>query len=110
LPEAVVGASRESGNTSDRVKRAKRASAREGYRAGGIRPYGYQLLRRPVLKGVRVRHGTEYPAKWPAIVTPEEWGRVQLILGDVGRLHRRSQQLHPKLPADGIPRMWRSRS
>jgi site-specific DNA recombinase len=152
LLEAVVGASRESGNTSDRVKRAKRASAREGYWAGGIRPYGYervpvvdergmvtrhsglapvpeeaavvrevvarvfagetlsqiardlnargvptakgtgrwqdsllrQLLRRPVLKGVRVHHGTEYPAKWPAIVTPEEWERVQLILGDVG--------------------------
>jgi site-specific DNA recombinase len=152
LLEAVVGASRESGNTSDRVKRAKRASAREGYWAGGIRPYGYervpvvdergtvtrhsglapvpeeaavvrevvarlfagetltriahdlndrgiptakgtgrwqdsllrQLLGRPVLKGVRVHHGTEYPAKWPAIVKPEEWERVQLTLGGIG--------------------------
>lgn len=150
--EDVVGASRESGNTSDRVKRNKRARAREGLWAGGSRPYGYQrvpefdgrgevtnrgklvlvpeeaavvrelvarvldgeplsrlvvelnargvpsatggrwqansmrrLLRAPVIKGVRTHLGTEYPATWPAIVSAQDFERVQLILGDASR-------------------------
>ncbi len=152
LLEAVVGASRESGNMSDRLKRGKRGGARKGYWGGGNRPYGYepvplldehgvptrhrglalvpeeaaivrevvsrvfageplrpiahdlnargiptakgtgrwsvallsQLLHRPVMKGVRIHLGAEYPGKWPALITPEDWERVRLILGDVG--------------------------
>ncbi len=153
LLEAVVGASRESGNTSDRVRRGKRANARAGYWPGGARPYGYkrvpvvnedgviepghftlepipaevvvvdeirarvldgeglsriasdltergipsakgkswhratirQLLEAPALKGVRSHHGTEYPAAWPAIISPEDWKRVQLVLSNEAR-------------------------
>jgi len=40
--DAVVEASRESGKISDRVRRAKRARAREGRWHGGNRPYGYE--------------------------------------------------------------------
>jgi site-specific DNA recombinase len=150
--EDVVGASRESGNTSDRVKRSKRARAREGLWPGGSRPYGYRrvpefnergevinrgrlvivpeeaaiirelvarvlhgeplvrlvhelnargvptatgsqwttstirkLLRSHTIKGVRVHLGVEYPATWPAIVSVEDWERVQLILEDAAR-------------------------
>jgi len=150
LLEAVVGASRESGNTSDRVKRGKRANARAGYWPAGARPYGYQrvpvldgngkpeyghyslapipaeeavvreivarvldgegmsriandlndrgipttkgkrwhratirqLLQASALKGMRSHLGTEYPAVWPAIISPEEWERLQLLLSD----------------------------
>jgi len=153
LLEAVVGASRESGNTSDRVKRGKRANARAGYWPGGARPYGYmrvpvvnedgviepghftlqpipaevavvdeirvrvldgeglsriasdltergipsakgkswhratirQLLEAPALRGVRSHHGTEYPATWPAIISPEDWKRIQFLLSDEAR-------------------------
>ncbi len=42
--EDVIGASRESGNTSDRVKHSKRARAREGLWSGGSRPYGYKRV------------------------------------------------------------------
>jgi site-specific DNA recombinase len=150
--EDVIGASRESGNTSDRVKRSKRARAREGLWSGGSRPYGYKrvlefddrgqvtnrgrlvlvpgeaavirelvarvldgeplirlvhelnarevpsatggrwhpnsvrrLLKAPVIKGVRTHLGAEYPATWPAIVSAEEFERVQLILGEASR-------------------------
>jgi DNA invertase Pin-like site-specific DNA recombinase len=56
LLEAVVGASRESGTTSDRVRRGKRANARAGYWPGGARPYGYKRV--PVVneRGV-IEHG-----------------------------------------------------
>jgi site-specific DNA recombinase len=40
--DAVVDGSRESGKISDRVRRAKRARAREGRWHGGNRPYGYE--------------------------------------------------------------------
>jgi DNA invertase Pin-like site-specific DNA recombinase len=153
LLEAVVGASRESGNTSDRVRRGKRANARAGYWPGGARPYGYkrvpvvnedgvivpgritlepipaevavvdeirarvlageglsriamdlsergipsakgkrwhrstvrQLLEAPALRGVRSHHGTEYPATWPAIISPEDWKRIQVLLSNEAR-------------------------
>lgn len=44
LLEAVIEASRESGKTSDRVRRNKRARAREGMWPGGSRPYGYRRI------------------------------------------------------------------
>jgi site-specific DNA recombinase len=174
LLEAVVGASRESGNTSDRVKRAKRASAREGYWAGGIRPYGYermpvvdergtvtrhsglapvpeeaaivrevvarifhgetltriahdlnargiptakgtgrwqdsllrQLLGRPVLKGVRVHHGTEYPGEVAGDHHARGVGARAAHHRGRRRVHRCSQQGRPKLSADGLHRVW----
>jgi len=143
--EAVVDASRESGKISDRVKRAKRARAREGRWNGGSRPYGYakppngepgelaivpaeaeivrelaervlggeamvalagelndrkvptatngrwhvntvrRVLTNPVMKGVRVHNGTEYPAAWSAIISAEDFERLQLILSDASR-------------------------
>jgi len=42
LLEAAVDASRESGKTSDRLKRKRKALAEEGRFNGGSRPYGYE--------------------------------------------------------------------
>jgi site-specific DNA recombinase len=38
------------------------------------------ILTSPRIKGVRGHNGREYPGQWDAIITPEEWDRVQLIL------------------------------
>lgn len=38
------------------------------------------MLRRPRYVGVRVHHGIEYPAKWPAVFDPQTWDRIQLTL------------------------------
>jgi DNA invertase Pin-like site-specific DNA recombinase len=39
-----------------------------------------KLVTSPRIKGVRSHHGVEYPATWPAIVSPEDFERVQAIL------------------------------
>jgi len=38
------------------------------------------ILTSPRIKGVRGHTGQEHPGQWDAIITPEEWNRVQLIL------------------------------
>jgi len=140
--KAVLDASGESGKSSVRLKRKKRARAKEGYYNGGSRPYGYRkpeggatgtlevvegeaaivrelverllaggmvmplvaelndrevptaaggrwwpttvmkLVTSPRIKGVRSHLGTEYPATWPAIVSPEEFERLQVVLSE----------------------------
>ncbi len=140
--KAVLDASGESGKSSVRLKRKKRARAKEGYYNGGSRPYGYRkpeggatgtlevaeseaaiirelverllagemvmplvaelndrkvptaaggrwwpttvmkLVTSPRIKGVRSHLGTEYPATWPAIISPEEFERLQVVLSD----------------------------
>jgi site-specific DNA recombinase len=140
--KAVLDASGESGKSSVRLKRKKRARAKEGYYNGGSRPFGYRkpeggangtlevvdseaaivrelverllagemvmplvaelndrgvptaaggrwwpttvmkLVTSPRIKGVRSHLGTEYPATWPAIVSPEEFERLQVVLSD----------------------------
>src|SRR6266498_2893505 len=149
---AVLDASRESGRTSDRVRRKKRVRAREGKFNGGGRPYGYvkpedgdngelaiveaeaavirelttrllageslrslvmelngrevptatdkrwhpatvrRLLSSPRIKGVRSHYGVEYPAIWPAIISPEEFERLQVVMSAAARQFRPS---HP---------------
>jgi DNA invertase Pin-like site-specific DNA recombinase len=32
--------------------------------------------------GIRVHKGVEYPAKWPAVFTPDEWDELQVIIQD----------------------------
>ena len=73
---AVAGASREYGHTSDRVKRTKRASAREGYWAGMIRAYGYERV--PVVdeRGVVTRHSGLAPVPEEAAVVREMVARI----------------------------------
>src|SRR6266511_1191683 len=39
-----------------------------------------EILRNKRIKGVRVHNGVEYPAAWPAIISPEEWDKLQLVL------------------------------
>src|SRR6266498_2409727 len=147
---AVLDASRESGRTSDRVRRKKRVRAREGKFNGGGRPYGYvkpedgdngelaiveaeaavirelttrllageslrslvmelngrevptatdkrwhpatvrRLLSSPRIKGVRSHYGVEYPAIWPAIISPEEFERLQVVMSAAARQFRPS--------------------
>jgi site-specific DNA recombinase len=38
------------------------------------------IFRNKRIIGVRVHHGVEYPAQWPAILSREEWDEVQLVL------------------------------
>jgi site-specific DNA recombinase len=77
LLEAVVGASRESGNTSDRVRRGKRANARAGYWPGGARPYGYRRV--PFVNGdgvIEPGHFTLEPVPGEVAVIDEIRERV----------------------------------
>jgi site-specific DNA recombinase len=38
-----------------------------------------QLFNSKRICGVRTHHGTEYPATWPAIISPEQWEKIRLI-------------------------------
>jgi site-specific DNA recombinase len=38
------------------------------------------IFRNKRIIGIRVHHGVEYPAQWPAILSREEWDEIQLIL------------------------------
>jgi site-specific DNA recombinase len=38
------------------------------------------IFRNKRIIGVRVHHGVEFPAQWPAILSREEWDEIQLIL------------------------------
>ncbi len=93
--EDVVGASRESGNTSDRVKRNKRARAREGLWAGGSRPYGYQRV--PEFDG-----RGEVTNRGQLVVVPEEAAVVREVVARV--LDGEAlQRLAFELNARGVP-------
>jgi site-specific DNA recombinase len=51
-----------------------------------------KILTAPRIKGVRTHHGAEYPATWPALISAEEYERVQLILsGDARQLNTGSR-------------------
>jgi len=40
------------------------------------------IVRSPRIKGVRTYYGDEFPAAWPAIISPEEFERLQVVLSD----------------------------
>jgi site-specific DNA recombinase len=145
--DAVNNAVLESRRTSDRLKRNKKAQAKEGRFNGGSRPYGYEgavrnehgdiinrhrigvavvekeadvvrdvvarlldghslrsiihdlndrevpsstgtpwhpqkvrrILESKRIIGIRTHHDLEYPARWPAIISREDWEQIQLI-------------------------------
>ena len=41
-----------------------------------------QILTNKRYVGIRVHHDVEYPAKWPAVFTPDEWDELQVVLQD----------------------------
>jgi len=154
--QAVSTAALESRRISDRMKRKKRAIAKDGGFNGGRRPYGFEgavrdeqgtlvnkgrvgialvepevriiheikqrILNgediRPIVRdlnereipsasgglwnptaikymfggkrliGIRTNNGVEYPAKWTAVLTPQELEEIQLILQGKREAHR----------------------
>jgi hypothetical protein len=40
------------------------------------------IVRSPRIKGVRTYYGDEFPAVWPALISPEEFERLQVVLSD----------------------------
>jgi site-specific DNA recombinase len=56
---------------------------RRGIRTATGKQWAADTLRRVFeskrICGVRTHHGIEYPATWPAIISPEQWEQVRLI-------------------------------
>lgn len=49
------------------------------------------IFRNKRIIGVRVHHGIEYPAQWPAILSRQEWEEIQLILDAKHKRPRRTK-------------------
>ena len=49
------------------------------------------IFRNKRIIGLRVHHGIEYPAQWPAILSRQEWEEIQLILDAKHKRPRRTK-------------------
>ncbi len=102
LLEAVLDASRESGKISDRVKRNKRARAREGLWPGGMRPYGYQRVPEFDSRGEVINRGRLVEVPEEAAVIREV--RTRLLNGEP--LYRLVVELNARGVRTSTGKLW----